>query len=216
MEVEEVEVDAIPDDERSGIQEYLTEWGEPSVRQSRDQSFDDVSNRKISRVLLNVVNESGPEKRERVFRAVISRWQISRLGKNIRRSIGGIVSSLSQKNSVHLDDGFIWPGERPDTIEVRTNTDTASRSADEIPLEELARAGHLVLEAGTHMTREDLVLEIARLYNYQRTGSNIKDRINDAIDVLASEGCARIDERNDRIEFVDTNADKRLLDRVYK
>ncbi|MDL0135970.1 DUF4011 domain-containing protein [Halobacterium salinarum] len=216
VEVDEVEVDAIPDDERSGIQEYLIEWEEPSVRQSRDKSFDDVSNRKIGRVLLDVVDDSGPEKRERVFRAVISRWQISRLGKNIRRSIGGIVSSLSQKNSVYLEDGFIWPGERPETIEVRTNTDAASRSADEIPLEELARAGHLVLEAGTHMTREDLVLEIARLYNYQRTGSTIKDRINDAIDVLVGEGCARIDEANDRIEFVDTDVDKRLLDRVYR
>jgi len=215
VEVDEVKVDAIPDDERNGIQEYITEWEEPSVRPSRDKSFDDVSNRKIGRVLLNVVNESGPEKRERVFRAVISRWQISRLGKNIRRSIGGIVSSLSQKNSVHLDDGFIWPGERPSTIDVRTNTDTARRSADEIPLEELARAGHLVLEAGTYMTREDLVLEVARLYNYQRTGSNIKNRINAAIDVLVGEGCARLDESNDRIEFVDANVDQQLLNRIY-
>lgn len=214
-EVTEVTVDAIPKDERSGIQEYTTDWQEPQVTTRRDKSFDDVSTRRVASTLVSVVDEFGPEKRETVFRAVISRWNITRLGKNIRQSLNKIARKQNRRDVVCLHDGFIWPGERPNTITLRTNTGTASRSADEIPLEELARAGHLILEAGTRMTREDLVLEIARLYGYQRTGSKIRTHINDAVDMLISEDCAKLGASGETIEFIDVDADRILLNRIY-
>lgn len=214
-EVSEVTVDAIPEDERSGIQEYTTDWQEPQVATRRDKSFEDVPTRRIAATLVTIVDEFGPEKRETVHRAVINRWNISRLGKNIRQSLNRTARKCNRQDAVYLHDGFIWPGERPESITLRTNTEETSRSADEIPLEELARSGHLILEAGTRMTREDLVLEIARLYGYQRTGSKIKNRINDAVDILLSEGCARLDASDETIEFIDVDADRLLLNRIY-
>ena len=214
-EVSEVIVDAIPEDERSGIQEYTTSWREPQVSTRRDKSFDDVPTRRVAGTLVNVVDKFGPEERETIFRAVISRWNISRLGKNIRQSLNKVARKRDRRGAVCLHNGFIWPGDRPKTITLRVNTGTASRSADEIPLEELARAGHLILRAGTRMTRDDLVLEIARLYGYQRTGSKIKNHINNAVDILVSEGCAEFGESDETIEFIDVNSDRILLDRIY-
>lgn len=214
-EIDEVEVDAIPEDQRGGIQEYITDWTEPRLRRSIDKSLDDIPNQEVAGAMVKIVKESGPEKRERVFRTAIERWQISRLGKNIRRTLMGFLGSLSNQKTVYVQDEFIWPGDRPDKIEVRVNTDSADRPIDEIPLEELARAGHLVLDAGTRMTREDLVLEIARLYNYKRTGSNIKSRINEAVDILVDEDCAELEEAGTWTQFVDADVDRRLLDRIY-
>jgi very-short-patch-repair endonuclease len=210
-EVSEVTVDAVPEDDRSGIREYTTDWQEPEVQTRRDKSFDDIPARRISTALVSVVDEFGPERRERVFRTVIDRWNIARLGKNIRQELDTVARKRNRRDQVRLHDGFIWPGERPDAISLRTNTEAASRSADSIPLEELARAGHLILEAGTRMTRDDLVLEIARLYGYQRTGSTIKAHI----DILVSEDCAELDASDATVEFIDVDADRILLDRIY-
>ncbi|MBC9987939.1 DUF4011 domain-containing protein [Haloferax sp. AS1] len=215
-EIQKIEVDIIPEDERGGIQDHITEWQEPQVATRGDKSLNEVPNEHIGNGLVSVVDKFGPEPREKIFRTTISRWNISRLGKNIRKRLIGFLGSLSRENSVYTQDGFVWPGERPGSIEVRTNSETASRSADEIPLEELAKAGYLILKAGNRMTREDLVLEIARLYNYQRTGSNIKNRINDAVDVLIDEGGAQLDETGNRIGFVDTDIDQQLLNRIYR
>jgi len=165
--------------------------------------------------MTDVVEEFGPEERDRVFKTVISKWQISRLGKKIRRTLINHLGRLSKEDYIVSHNGFLWPGERPDSIAVQTNTDTASRSIEEIPPIELARAGYLVLEAGTYMTKEDLVLEIARLYGFDRIGSNIREQITDAVDLLIEAGCANFDQPNQRIEYRDVDVDKLLLSRIY-
>jgi very-short-patch-repair endonuclease len=215
VEVEEVDVDAIPEGERGGINEYLTEWEEPALKLKKNRTFDDVSDGVVGGVLIAVADEFGPGPREQLFRTTISRWDITRLGKNIRQSMDQIVRDLSQRGDIVTDSGFIWPGDRPDRIEVRTNSGDENRPIDEIPVEELARAGHLILEAGTQMTQEDLVLEIARLYGYSRLGSRIEDRLDEAVEILLIEGCATETAADGYIEYVAADVDRILLDRVY-
>jgi hypothetical protein len=65
------------------------------------------------------------------------------------------------------------------------------------------------------MSKDDLVLEIARLYNYERMGSNIKSHINDAVDILIDTGCAKLDQTTQQIEYSDVDVDDRLLHNVY-
>jgi very-short-patch-repair endonuclease len=215
-EPEPVEVDVIPGHRRGGIKQYTTDWVEPTVPSSRDRSLDDVPKRRIQKELIRAVDEYGPEKRDRIYRTVISQWHLSRLGKKIKRILNGNLGALAQQGHLISHNGFLCPGEKPESIAVRTNSSTANRSVEDIPLEELARAGYLVLEAGMHMTKEDLILEIARLYNYERTGSKIKNRISDAVDVLVETGCARVDPSSQRLEYVEADVDERLLNRIYE
>jgi very-short-patch-repair endonuclease len=218
-EIEEIQVAAIPEAERGGIQSHLVDWEEISVRQKGDKSFDDVWESQIEGVLASVAKRHGPVAKEQAFRATINRWQISRLGKNIQQSLDTITNKMQTRGKVKVQDGFIWPGERPDSVSIRVNTNQASRSIDEIPHEELAKAAHLLLDAGTRMTREDLVLEVARLIGYHRRGQNITDRIDAAIDVLLEEECASTaigaDGSTEMIEFVEADIDRVLLNRVY-
>lgn len=210
-----IEVDVVPADRRGGIEQYTTTWVEPSVTQSRDRSLDEVRNRRIQKVLTGVVNEYGPEPKNKIFRTVISRWQLSRLGKKIKRTLNSHLRRLTRQDRIVSHNDFLWPGERPDSIPVRKNTDTASRTVEDIPSIELARAGYLILKAGTHMSKEDLVLEIARLYNYERMGSNIKSEISAAVELLIDTGCAQSDETTQQIEYLDVDVDNRLLRHIY-
>ncbi len=214
-EIKPVEVDAIPEGERGGIEDHLSDWAEPRVSRGRDRSLDDVDMALIASVLGNLVDEFGPVQQEEAFRETISKWQITRLGKRIKKRLNRTKRRMKRENLLTPHNGFLWPGERPSSIPIRQNTDTASRSVDEIPLEELAYAGHLILEAGNEMSREDLILEITRLYGYQRIGSNIKDRVGDAVSVLVSEGCAELSDDGESVIYVDVDAVSRLLDRIY-
>ena len=65
------------------------------------------------------------------------------------------------------------------------------------------------------MIREDLVLEIVRLYNYKRTGLNIKSRINDALGILVDGDGTELKGFGKWIRFVDAEVDRRLLDKIY-
>jgi very-short-patch-repair endonuclease len=215
VEVQETEVVAIPEQERDGIQRHLSDWEPITVRQQGDQSFDDVWESQIQGVLTSIAKRYGPVSKERAFRATISRWHISRLGKNIRESLDTTTRKLHSQGKIKLQNGFLWPGDRPETLPIRTNTNQAERSIEEIPLEELAKAAHLILKAGGRMTRADLILEIARLIGYQRQGENITNRIDSAVELLVSRNCVTTDS-NGMMESVDVDVNQMLLKRVYE
>jgi hypothetical protein len=137
------------------------------------------------------------------------------LGKNIRKGLNKALGLSVKRGDLHSEDGFLWPGTSPEEILIRTNTSRENRSIDEIAVVELARAGHLILEVGNKMTREDLVLEVARLYGFNRTGSNIKSRINSAVDLLIQTESASKD-ADSMIVYEDVDIDDRLLVTVYE
>jgi superfamily II DNA or RNA helicase/very-short-patch-repair endonuclease len=214
IEDQKTEVVAIPEQERDGIQRYLSDWEPITVRQQGEQSFDDVWESQIQGVLTSIVKRYGPVSKEQAFRAAISRWHISRLGKNIRESLNTTTRKLYSQGKIEIQNEFLWPGDRPETLPIRTNTNQADRSIEEIPLEELAKAGYLILKAGGRMARADLILEIARLIGYQRQGENITDRIDSAVELLVARNCVNTDS-NGMMESIDRDVDQILLDRVY-
>lgn len=215
-EIEPVEVDAVPKGERGGINDYVSDWAEPRVAKGRDKSFDEVSIRRGAKVLEQIVDEFGPIEREQAFRTTISRWHITRLGKRIKKRLNRIERRMSREEQLIAHDGFLWPAERPDTIRIRQNTDNAERSIETIPLEELAYAGYLILEAGNRMRKEDLILEVARLYGYQRIGSKIRGRTDDSVSILLAEGCAELSDDGEFVTYVEVDATSKLLARVYE
>lgn len=189
----------------------------PTLTPGRDRSFDEVSDSQIGGVLASVVEEYGPVVAEDAFRTTIGYWHISRLEKNIQRSMKSISRQLDRHNHLTQHSGFLWPDDRPTEIPIGVNSGSDSRSIDEIPLEELAYAAHLVLDAGQEMTRDDLVLEVARLFEYSRRGERITDRINEAIDLLVSLSCAAESSvgGESTVSHVDVDANARLLDQIY-
>lgn len=214
-DIERIEVDAIPKGERGGIEDHISDWVEPRVAKGFDKSFEDVPLERAGGVLKELINEFGPIERERAFRTTISRWHITRLGNRIERRLTRVENAMAKQGHIVVHSGFFWPATCPEEIPLRKNTNNTGREIEEIPLEELAYAAHLILEAGTRMSRRDLILETARLYDYQRVGSNIKERTGDAVDVLVEEGCAETNSDEEYVSYSDVDAASRLLNKIY-
>lgn len=87
---------------------------------------------------------------------------------------------------------FLWPAElRPEDYSgFRTLLPNGERprGATDLPLEEVGNAVLHLLEHNLSAPRGELVRETARLFGFDRLGSNVADRMEQAIDALVARG----------------------------
>jgi very-short-patch-repair endonuclease len=196
--------------------EALTEYVEPSLdwndRYSVDLRGQNTANRNS---VQDTVKQNGPIKYQTAMQTFLDVWSQSRAGKKVQRAFESGVEYLSKKNKIYQQDNFLWPQRSDLEFKVRVNTESATRSIDEIPKEEIAKAVALLLEEGGKMTREDLVLETTRLIGYQRRGKRIKQRVGDAIRILEDIGA--VDQTSDEKLTLQpgVQVDTELLSRIY-
>jgi hypothetical protein len=105
--VDPVDVDAIPESERGGIENYLFDWEDPNVATGTDTSFDTVPIERAASVLKRVVDKYGPIQREVAFETTVSRWQISRLGTQIQRRLDRVEREMIREGHLVANDGFL-------------------------------------------------------------------------------------------------------------
>jgi hypothetical protein len=142
-------------------------------------------------------------------------WAQSRAGKKIQRIFKSRLRELQQRKNVYQQGDFLWPKKSELDFLVRVNTDTDSRSIDEIPKEELAKAMAIILDEGGIMTKDDLILETTRLIGYQRRGPRIKERLTDAIKILEQIGAVSENTDGKYQLNSDVDIDVELLRRIY-
>ena len=207
--VEEVpeEVDSI---EENNVLGQLQEYTAPSVTPQRNRDYEEIPNHLVRSAIVEIVDEYGPIEQSEAYTLVVRRWQISRVGKKIRRSLSSMTAHLDG-SKLARHEGFLWPSNL-ESVAVRVNTTEESRSIDRIPTEELAKAAYIILENGLMMPREDLVLETARKFGWSRSGQKIKQRMNRAIDLLVAIGAVNEEEQ---LQANEVDIDSFLLDNIY-
>jgi very-short-patch-repair endonuclease len=177
------EAEAEPTDPvQDGGAVLFDEYTEPTVRTGRDREIDSIPKAKIRRKLTDVTENYGPLATDEAYSRVARSWQYSRVGKRIRRTFDRASDRLDGQQVV-VNDGFLWPSDLEE-VPARLNTDTDSRSVDEIPIEELAKCAYTILEHSIPMSREDLILETARRFGWSRRGEKIQTRLEEAVDYL--------------------------------
>ena len=137
-------------------------------------------------------------------------WSQSRVGKKAQRAFKNGVDTLTRQNNIYRHGDFLWPKRSDLDFKLRVNTESATRSIDDIPKEEIAKAIAVLLEEGGRMTRDDAILETTRLIGYQRRGKRIEKRAGDAIDILTD-----IDEDEKITRRPNVELDEKLLNRIY-
>jgi superfamily II DNA or RNA helicase/very-short-patch-repair endonuclease len=209
------EPDAVPSKSKfdhealKGFIEPSLEWND---RYSVDKHGQSTANRNA---IHDTVRQHGPIKYDTAIQTYLDVWSQSRAGKKVQRAFKNGVDTLTNQNEIYQHGDFLWPKRSDLDFKIRVNTESATRSIDEIPKEEIAKAIVLLLEEGGRMTREDVILETTRLIGYQRRGNRIKKRVEDAIGILDDLGAIQVDE-DERINHQSNiELDKKLLNRIY-
>jgi hypothetical protein len=138
----------------------------------------------------------GPLSLERATRYVVGHWDIGRVSANNTDRIRRLSQRLGHHQVAHGDRVFFWPvGTHPSSYTAFrvARDDDSRRDAVDLPPEEIANAAASVLRQQISLPVPDLVRETARLFGFQRTGSQVEQFVNAGIDLLAQRGEAQLE-----------------------
>jgi superfamily II DNA or RNA helicase/very-short-patch-repair endonuclease len=196
--------------------EALVEYSEPSLSWSNQYSPEiQGQETALYNSIRDAIIQNGPMKYDSAIQTCLDVWSESRAGKRVKRAFKKGVRALKKQNEIYEHDDCLWPKQSELDFQVRVNSESATRSIDEIPKEELAKAVAVLLEEGGKMTRDDLVLETTRLIGYQRRGKRIKRRVGEAIEILEEIGAITQTSDEKLALQADANIDTGLLNRIY-
>jgi very-short-patch-repair endonuclease len=134
----------------------------------------------IAQVLAKVVECEGPIRLDLALRRAAAVWGLTRMGPKIQDRATQALDVCQQKGTVLLRDGFLWPAGMT-IAPVRCRDADELRDIDLVCLDEIGQAACAVLRSQMGMSRQDLVLQTARLLGFASAGSRVAARIEDAI-----------------------------------
>lgn len=151
------------------------------------EMHDPVAQAEFRRLITQVVNAEGPVSREVVLRRVREAWGVQRAGSRIREAYGLALSWLTSRGVVLVQDTdfLIAPGAEPASVRVPSqDIDDTRRRVDEIPPRELRAAIEHVVRDAMQVERGELTQAVARLYGWNRRGSDIGPALERAVTYL--------------------------------
>lgn len=169
------------------------EWAEPYKVAALDgptrswvEMHDPSAQADLRRLIQKVVAAEGPVSRELVLRRVRESWGVQRAGSRIREAFATAVRSLtSQGLLVAQDRDFLMvPESDPARVRVPTENDETRRRVDEVPAVELRAAIELTVRDAIRVERDELTYAVARLYGWNRRGSDIGQALDRAVTYL--------------------------------
>jgi hypothetical protein len=156
----------------------LPHWVDPSESGNHFHMVDAIQ---------KLVEHEGPIHLDVAYERLRKWWNVARIGSNIRSNI----SRAIQRAQVVRDGDFLTlPGSK--VAEVRTPTESAARKVEHVHLEELGMAAILTIRDVGAVSRSEVVQAVARVFGWTRTGNVVDRRINEAIDLLVTDGEATI------------------------
>jgi very-short-patch-repair endonuclease len=151
------------------------------------QMHDPAAQADIRRMIEEVVAVEGPVATEVVLRRVREAWQLGRSGARVREAFDRAVSTLKSRGKIATPErGFIaLPGSDPAWVRVPDRDAPATRrSVDEVPANELRAAIEHLVEDSVRAGRDELTFAVARLYGWNRRGSEISAALERAVTYL--------------------------------
>lgn len=179
-------VDAEPEESYSWVDEYvetkrvpLPNWVDPSEPGS------DLHMRKAIETIAAV---EGPVHMDLVEDRLREWWGIGRIGSKIRENVDRAV----RRAKVSRDGRFIDVPDRA-LRSVRAPSEWVRRKVEQVHLTELAAAAEQVLRGVGAAQRGEVIVQVARVFQWYRTGDVVQQRVGEAIDLAIAEGRIRAD-----------------------
>jgi very-short-patch-repair endonuclease len=159
----------------------------PSVPYRRDLL--DVSITDIARIALEVVEAEGPIHTEEVARRIREAFGLQKTGKRILAHVKDGLKHLARKATL-VRDGEFWSIRRQELSAVRNRRNAALplRRAAMIAPTEYQLAISTIVSDAVAISRDDLVVETARLFGFDRTGPDLQEAIDKQTKTLVKMG----------------------------
>jgi len=126
----------------------------------------------------NCVDVESPIHHDVLLRRISSGWGYSRTGARITEQLGHAIQSALRNGRIVKRGDFYW-SLLTDEVKVRAASSNGSlRGIDHIAGEEILGAFEIVLNLAMSLTHDELIQRTARLFGYQRTGTDIQRRLD--------------------------------------
>ncbi len=140
-----------------------------------------------------VLEKEAPIPFKELARRVGALWGLqkvtSRLETRLKRCLGRELAHVVEDTVWRPDqDPTSWRGYR------LSPPGEEARDLEGIPLAELANAAEALLEHCCGMAQEDLVRGTAQLFGFSRLGKRLRERLDQAVDLLAAQGRCQVED----------------------
>jgi very-short-patch-repair endonuclease len=166
-----------------------------------------------SRFALEVVEAEGPIHTHEVARRIREAFRLQKTGKRILAHIKSSLNHLSRNGRVSRDGEFWSPvGQSISAVRNRRHAALPLRRATMISPAEYQLALLTIIAGAVTISGEDLVVEAARVFGFDRTGPDLKEAIDRQVERLVKEGRLFLDESGLRLpDSSAATADQRTL-----
>lgn len=184
--------------EGDGVPTWTTEYqvAPPKRLPYWVDAFEAANHWHLREPLTALVDVEGPVHLDVVFERIRAWWDIGQVSARLRTN----VERAAKEARILRDGDFLdLPGRPID--KVRTPTRYMTRKVKQVHIGELELAAQLLLRDAGAADRSELVVGVARIFGWARTGALVDQRINEAIDQLLSGGARKDD--GGRLHFPD-------------
>jgi Protein of unknown function (DUF3320)/REase_MTES_1575 len=159
-----------------------------------------------AKLALAVIEFEGPIHTEEIARRIREAFGLQKTGKRILTHVKSALNHLSSTKSVIREKEF-WSITGQNLMGVRNRRTAAPslRRATMIAPEEYRLALTTIIGEAVAISRDDLVVETARLFGFDRTGPDLKEAIDRQVERLVKEGQLLLDESGLRFSESDQN-----------
>jgi hypothetical protein len=187
-----------------------TEYEECSLAVPYGRNLLDLSVAEIGRLALAVVEAEGPVHTEEIARRIREAFGLQKTGNRILKHIRDALIAQARSGMIKRDQEF-WsiPGRAIQEIRTRRTTALPLRRASIIAPAEYHLAMLSIIEEAVAISPDDLGVETARRFGFDRTGPDLKQEINLQMSVLIKLGKLVKDDSKVRIPAIaDSDSDR--------
>jgi very-short-patch-repair endonuclease len=166
---------------------YRTFWA--SINSFRNPA-EPLERSRLSAVVASVVRTESPIHMELLGRRIGQLWDCNAT-KRVRSAIQDVLWDLQRDGRCRITGDFIWTGAVPEKVPVRVpdpSDDRTRREIEHIAPEELQSAVRQLLIDARVAGEEELLVSVARLFGYERTGARIRSALDNCLRALMDDG----------------------------
>jgi len=145
----------------------------------------------LKRLLSQIVDSEGPVHKDVAATRLARAWELERVGERMMNAVKSAWRSLSREKLLRIQGEFLWPVAESFQLRVRRpnyDDDRSRRRIEEIPPEEIALAMKNLTRDGLSIERDKLLVYVARIFGFERTGNQIQTSLGDILGELLESG----------------------------